>query len=305
MPEVLGETSRPAGRCRAPPYAGTGVGPLRHPAGRRRRVDRVRGGRHLAADLVRGLVGRPARSRWTSRQTPTLPTRKILRSELGADGLARRPRADDHDLRRASASNLMTIKVTAGHRSRSTARDARRARGAADPARRRARRTRPSSATSCSPTSTSSSRSSTRTCTPASWPLGVLPVTPAPPVAAVPAGHAEPDLDQERRGVGAAVATDHAHGRPLDSAPFDDSMAAAIEDEMNKLLSADCKDRCRPTTRRRGARPPALVRGDRARRDRPPHGAPRGARGGLHRRPEPHATGDFQAQVQVSAADVP
>ena len=102
------------------------------------------------------------------------------------------------------------------------------------------------------------------------------------------------------------MATDHLRGGRSDPGSFDDSMAAAIEDEMNKLLSLDFKDPL-----------PADGTTDEARDRRRFFAAI--ARGVIRHLtehpgalevvftavPSPHATGDFQAEVQVSAVDVP
>ena len=102
------------------------------------------------------------------------------------------------------------------------------------------------------------------------------------------------------------MATDDLKGGGSNPAAFDDSMAAAIEDEMNKLLFLDHKDRL-----------PVDGTTDEARDRRRFFAAvARGVIRHLKEHPDalevvftavpsPHAIGDFKAHVQVKAGDVP
>ena len=80
---------------------------------------------------------------------------------------------------------------------------------------------------------------------------GFIPVTPAPPVPFVPAGDAEPHLDEELHGLGTMADELTAGGTVF--APGENSMAAAIERQLNDLLDDAGLDRL-PTDNTREAR---------------------------------------------------
>ena len=73
VPEILGDVDS-GWALPCAPYAGDKTGVYTVPAGRRRRVDRVRGGRRVAPDLGRLLVGQRQAARPTRRARPRRPT---------------------------------------------------------------------------------------------------------------------------------------------------------------------------------------------------------------------------------------
>ena len=152
VPEVLGEI--PSGwALPCQPFTGTGAGLYAVP----------QPGAGVWIEFEAGDASRPIWSGgwWAAGEVPHGRDADALDADTqdpalgaGADGLARRPAADDHDLRRARAEPH-DGEGPRGH-GRGEERGPRRARGAAHPARPGAPCTPPSTATSSSPTSTSS-----------------------------------------------------------------------------------------------------------------------------------------------------
>ena len=102
------------------------------------------------------------------------------------------------------------------------------------------------------------------------------------------------------------MATDDLKGGRSNPVDFDASMAAAIEDEMNKLLALDGKDQLpgdgsTDEARDRRRFIAAVARG--VIRHLQEH--PGALEVVFTAVPSPHAIGDFKADVQVNAGDVP
>ena len=298
VPEVLGDESRAGWALPCAPVRRHGLGLLRRSR---------RSAPGVWIEFEAGDVSRPIWTGgwWAAGEVPmdeqATPARRRARScaPTRPDRLARRHRARRSRSPTRSGSNLMTIKVIEGT-IEIEERGAGRARGAADPARRRARRTRRSSATSSCAYLNQLVTMFNAHVHPGELAAGVLPVTPAPPVPPVPAGRrracSRPRTSWSRRRRGRP-----ADARRLASVPRRPTThGGGDRATLNQLLThpplpADDTPR--------GARPPALLRGDRARRHQAPRRRnPGRSRSSSPRSRRPQRLGNFKATSRSARA---